>query len=294
MKNVIIPFVFLLFSVVTYSQQVPNSEFNTWISYGSYEEPENWNTSNEALSILQEETVFKSNDAYSGNYSALLQTRYLFGFTNVPGLLTLADISIDIISQTYTISGGLPLKQNVSKLTGMYKYSGAENDSATVLIYNFKRDEEDNIDTIGYGTTYLHDASNWSPFTVTMVNQNNHIPDTFNVIILSSGPEFHDGSILKIDSLAIETNTGIIYLDDEKPVVNVYPVPSSDFITFETQSASKNRNIHIFNISGKLVDIIDFNNTSHTYSISSLSDGKYVYNIIENGGTRISGSFIKQ
>lgn len=294
MKNVIIPFILVLVSVITYGQQIPNPEFNSWVSHGSYEEPESWSTSNEALSILNESTVFKSSDAYSGSYSAMLETKFLLGFTNVPGLITLAEISIDLLSQTYSISGGLPLKENVAKLTGMYKYAGIDNDSATVLIYNFKRDENGDIDTIGFGTTYLHDATTWSPFTVNMVNQNSHVPDTFNVVIISSGEEFHNGSVLKIDSLAIETNTGIIYLDNNKTIVNVFPNPAVNNVTFDAKSSGKNRTVNIYNLTGTLIDILNFNDAILTYSVIGLTSGTYMYSIIENNKPVSSGSFIKR
>jgi len=293
MKNSFFLLVSLLTCILAFGQQVPNSDFSTWIDHGSYEEPEHWNTSNEALSIVLESTVFKSDDAYSGNYSAMLETRYLLGVQDVPGLITLADISIDLLTSNYSISGGMALNENVKKLTGMYKYSGVDNDSATVLIYNFKRDGA-SIDTIGYGTTYLHDASSWSPFTVTMVNQNSHVPDTFNVIILSSGSVFHSGSVLKIDSLAIETNTGIISLDSEKNRIITYPNPATDIITFETTSLSKERSIHIYDLSGNFIDEINFNNKTISYSISNLPTGNYIYRVYENESPWASGSFIKQ
>lgn len=292
MKNLVILSLFIIIGYLASGQQIPNHEFNTWVDHGSYEEPEFWNTSNEALAILGETTVFKSNDAYSGSYSALLETRFLLGFTNVPGLMTLADISIDIIAQTYSISGGFALQENVKMLTGMYKYTGVDNDSATVFIYNFKRDNSGDIDTIGYGTTYLHDANEWTPFTVLMDNQNTHVPDTFNVIITSSGPEFHAGSVLKVDSLAIETNTGIIHLDTENQIIVTYPNPATSVVYFEMETVSKTRKLMIFNTVGKLVNELDFNNNILKYQTTDLKSGSYYFMVLDNGHNSGSGSFI--
>ncbi len=49
-----------------------------------------------------------------------------------------ADFNIDLITQEFSFSGGLFLQDKVTKLMGKYKYTGAENDSASVIIYCFK------------------------------------------------------------------------------------------------------------------------------------------------------------
>lgn len=294
MKNLIIPFIFILFTVVSYGQMIPNSEFNNWTPHGSYDDPDGWNTPNPFMSQVNEATVFKSNDAYSGSFSARLETRNLLGFTDAPGLLTLADIFVDLLSLEYSISGGLPLNENVQKLTGMYKYEGVDNDSATILIYNFKRDNEGEIDTIGYGFGYLHDASEWTPFTVEMGYLNSHIPDTFNVIILSSGQVFHAGSVLLVDSIAIETNTGIFNLSQNHLEVNIYPNPTTEFVYFETNIAENNRILTIFDISGKLISSHDFHTKKIQVATSNLPRGIYTYEISNRTYRLNSGTFVKK
>jgi type IX secretion system substrate protein len=293
MKNVFIAIGLVLCTIISLSQSLPNNEFNSWISYGAYEEPEFWKTINSAIPIPGEATVFKSTDAYSGDYSVKLETRFLFGFIDVPGVLTLAEINISIEPVDYSISGGLPLKENVSRLTGMYKYSGADNDSATVLIYNYKRDNNNEIDTIGFGVNYLHDASDWTPFTVNMVNFNNHIPDTFNVVVISSGVNFNNGSVLHVDSLEIETNTGIFSLNNNRIKTRIYPNPTTDIITIETHEKDNNRVVTVYNISGKKVLEADFSETYTELNVENLPSAIYSYNVRKNNRIIAAGSFIK-
>ncbi len=294
MKNLIITTILVALSLVNFSQTLPNAEFQSWIDNGFYEEPEFWNTPNPALLLLGSYTVLKSDIAFSGDYSAMLETKSFFGSIVIPGVITLAQINIDPSSQQYTIDGGLALHENVSKLTGMYQYSGANGDSASVLIYNFKRNDDGIMDTIGYGFGYLKDAVSWTSFTVNMVNLNNHVPDTFNVIIVSSGVEFQAGSVLLVDSLAIETNTGIINLGDELVSVKIYPNPSSEFVTFETYNFEKDRLISVYNAVGSLVGIKYFSEKSTKMSVVDFPSGIYTFRITKDSRLLSRGSFLKE
>jgi len=291
MKNIIIATLFMSLGLFTFAQSLPNPEFEYWVD----DEPEFWNTPNPFTTPLFVTTVTKSTDAYSGNYSAKLETMDLLGgLYQVPGLITLAEFSVDFATASFSINGGLPLQENVSKLTGMYKYQGADGDSASVLIYNFKRDDDGTIDTIGMGIGFLNDATEWTPFTVNMENLNYHVPDTFNVIITSSaGMEFKTGSVLYLDSLAIETNTGIINLGIDQIDVAVYPVPSTDYVNFETSSTEKNRLISIYNMVGKLINTYDFSDGNTKISINELPSGLYTYRVTVHNSIISRGSFIK-
>ena len=64
--------------------------------------------------------VTKSDDAYSGDFSAMLETKDLLGgLYQAPGLLTLADFTVDIVAGTYAFPGGIALSEKVNKMTGM-------------------------------------------------------------------------------------------------------------------------------------------------------------------------------
>jgi len=297
MKKHLTVIVLMGLSIISFTQTLPNNNFQTWIDHGTYETPNYWSTPDTILSSLGVTTVSKSTDAYIGDYSAKLETKTVpFIGLHVPGIITLAEIGIVISPPSYSISGGYALQENVSKLTGMYKYDGVEGDSATVLIYNFKHNEGSDFDTIGYGVTYLQDASSWTSFTVNMQYINSHVPDTFNVIFMSSSsPDFTTGtgSILLVDNIEIETNTGIINLNTNLINVEVYPNPTTSYVEFETIEFDKDRNINIYNLSGKLISTTPFNNFKTIVDVSELYPALYTYSITKNNKILNSGSFIK-
>jgi hypothetical protein len=130
-----------------------------------------------------------------------------------------------------------------------------------------------------------------------MQNLNYHVPDTFNVIIMSSSnPDFSSGagSILLIDSLAIETNTGIINLNTNVINVDAYPNPASNFVQFKTSKTDNNRKINIYDINGNLLSTNNFNATQTQVNVDYLSAGLYLFRVSNNNMILNRGAFIKK
>ncbi len=302
MKQLFVTLVFFSFFSNIFSQTLPNNDFQTWISETNYENPEYWSTANPftAGSPIFTTTVTKSTDAYSGDYSAFLETKDILGGTfQVPGLITLADLTIDFLNVNFSISGGLALQENVIKLTGMYKYDGANGDSATALIYNFAHNDEEIIDTIGFGLTYLHDTSQWAPFTVDMNYLNTNTPDTFNVLILSSAfdmehYQFMTGSRLYIDSLAIETNTGVIPLPFVQEQLTVFPNPATTEITFKSENNYNDTYIEIYTLNGHQILSAPFESGNITLKVDNIISGQYVYLLKKKNIIKARGLFTKK
>lgn len=302
MKNNLL-FIILMVSIISgYGQQLPNSDFENWESTANYQNPEDWNTPNVFTSIAGVAVVDRSDDAYSGSYSARLESKVI-SFLNqtflAPGAITLADFNINPLNQTFTYSGGYFLQQNVYQLKGMYKYRGANNDSATILMYNFRNRPGEAYDTIGYGYTYLNDAEEWTPFTVTMRYINGHVPDTFNVLIMATTDEglqdlSHGGSELFIDSLTIYTNTGIINLWEKPTALHVYPNPATSVINLAAEKANQEARISIYNHAGQLMETHNFNENIISIDISAFPAGNYSYAVSTNKRIINSGSFIKE
>ena len=301
MKNMILfVWVFFLTILFGYGQQLPNNDFEEWVEESGYQNPLNWNTPNEFTNLASAIVVDKSNDSYSGEFSARLETKHInflsFEFL-APGLITLADFNVDILTQAFSYSGGTFLQQNVQKLTGMYKYQGAGNDSAVILMYNFRNREGEEYDTIGNGYTYLHDAEEWTSFTVNMRYINGHVPDTFNILIMSTTDEGitdfeHAGSTMFVDSLAIHTNTGIINLWEKPIALRVYPNPATSVINFETDETGKDRKLIISDPTGKIISRLHFKEKTITFDLSEFSSGIYSYSVVEANRIVNSGSFI--
>lgn len=294
MKKTIAVIIGFLIASVGYTQSLPNSDFEIWEDLIS--EPESWNTPNPITGLVLVKTVTKSEDSYSGLYAARLETKeinFLGSIFNVPGMLTLGEFELNLADTSYGFSGGLFLQENVSQLSGMYKYSGQEGDSAFVFIYNYKKNGEV-MDTIGYGYKHLHDAADWTPFTVDMQLLNNQVPDTFNVVVISSGSQDPKvGSVLLLDSLDIHINTGI---NDSPPAiteVKCYPNPAADELHFELKERGLNRMLRIYNTMGQKLIEAPFNDVHIRIPIDQLSSGTYSYRITDQNQLPGSGSFIK-
>jgi len=301
MKNIYL-IAFLIFSgMLATAQTLPNSDFELWDDEASYPSPEAWNTPNNYTLLANIYTVNRSDDAYSGSFSISLETKLIDVLGTqilVPGAITLAEFSLDFNNQSLNYHGGYFLQENVRQLTGMYKYSNAGNDSATILMYNFRNREGEDYDTIGYGYTYLHDAEEWTHFTVNMKYLNGHVPDTFNVLIMSTTDEgvqdpVHAGSTLQVDSLSILTNTGVIDLWKKPIALHVFPNPATTQISFETLESSGKRELTISDPTGKTILKTKFKDKIITLPLSGLPPGMYTYSVTEGDRIINSGPFIK-
>ncbi|MEE4259518.1 MAG: T9SS type A sorting domain-containing protein [Bacteroidales bacterium] len=301
MKNRLLIVPLILIAAYSFGQ-IPNNSFEEWVQTNNYQNPKNWNTPNVYTSIAGQSVVSKSEDAYYGSYSAHLESKVLSFLDQTflaPGVITLAKFNIDIFTQTFSYSGGLFLQQNVFELKGMYKYQGVGNDSAVILMYNFRNRANEDYDTIGRGYTYLNDAADWTPFTVKMKYLNGHIPDTFNVLIMSTTDEglqnmSHNGSVLLVDSLSISTNTGIINLWEKPIALHVYPNPSASIIHFEIEKTGKNRELILYNQEGRMMVTTAFHKKIISLDISKFSSGMYTYVVVEAEKIINSGSFLKE
>ena len=296
MKKLFILF-FLFSSFNIFSQSLPNNDFENWEwdTFHLYQEPENWNTPNPYTILLGKTSVTESDEAFSGSHSAKLETLELLeGQIIVPGILTLADFSINILDSSYSMGGGYFLQENVYKLTGRYKYSGVDGDSASILMYNFKNTIETGFDTIGAGYTSLTDTDEWQPFTIMMQYLNNSVPDTFNMIISSSSLlSARAGSTLWIDSLSIFTNTGIVNLWNPKKPLKVYPNPALEVINFSSETMEDGSVLTIYDNFGRKITDKNFTGRKTQLEISDFPPGFYTYMLNSKNEIINSGTFIK-
>ncbi len=296
MKKILF-FVFTIIGLNAFAQSLPNNEMEDWSFYLFFDEPDEWYTLNSFIYLLDPGTisVSKSSDSYSGSYAAKLTTHEITDNNiAVPSIITLAEFNINIADSSFSFGGGYYLQENVHKMTGWYKYEGVENDSASILMYNFKNDGS-GMDTIGFGFSYLGNADEWQPFEIFMENFVHYVtPDTFNVIITSSkAMDAKAGSVLLIDDISIYTNTGIIDLWSTKKPLKVYPNPATDYITFSSDIRTNDRVLTIYDNFGKTIIKKDFQEQTTKLSLSDLDSGIYTYKLSKGNKILNSGSFIK-
>jgi hypothetical protein len=295
MKNYFTLFI-LLFCVSALNAQVlPNGGLESWEDMGTYEDPEFWSTPNPFTSLTGVSVTEKSEDAAEGMYSARLETKdILGGLFQSPGLLTLAEFEVNFQTQEFAFTGGLPLQDQVSHLTGKYKYAGVDGDSASILIYSTRHPEGEEADTVALGFGFLQDAAEWTDFTVYMMPLSEETSDTFNIIILSSGSfDVISGSVLYIDDLSVSLITDIPEAKEEI-AISTYPNPVVDRVTFEAKSSSNDRNLVIYDVTGRQVSMRDFSTEKIVVDLSAFPAGIYTYRISSENDLLKSGQLVKR
>ncbi|MBI9038071.1 MAG: PCMD domain-containing protein [Bacteroidales bacterium] len=185
--------------------QIPNNDFEYWESFGSYEDPIDWNSPNSYTAGIGVITVTKSTDSYSGNYSAKLESRDIIFVGTIPGFLTLGEFEINIATQEYSITGGVPFTGRPSQFTGNFKYSPNSGDQALMAIVLLKHNPGGVPDTIGMGAKIVtNSVSSWTDFSADIMYFSNEEPDTMNILFLSSAQLSPvAGSKLFVDNLGL-------------------------------------------------------------------------------------------
>jgi hypothetical protein len=192
---------------------IPNSDFETWINYSNYQDPQYWDTPNQELAsipLFGTTVVDKSTDHESGSYSARLETKNITLVGNVPGFMTLGNLTIDVFAGTYTITGGVPVYDKPTHLKGYFKFQPKGGDSCAMGI-GLTRFSNGVRDTIGYGYFSTHDTVNdWTPFSAWIDYDTVAQPDTMNILIFSSAMELPTaGTVLFVDDLYLDYTVSV-------------------------------------------------------------------------------------
>jgi len=282
---------FMLLSVVFSQNDIPNSGFEDW----SGGEPVNWNTLDQNILGTDFDMVTEDNgDSYSGTASVRLETIseyiFLYGDVEMPGLLTLGELEVDVINQDGNVYGGTPYATNPQSLSGYYKYSPADGDSAAigVVLYRWTGSTRD---TLAGGDFWAWEEVNeWTEFEAVLEYQIWATPDTMNIIISSTAVEAEEvpiGSVLKIDELSFNYGpTSIIdprFSDDFR----VYPDIYNHRFRIELKLDKPERaTIQMFDINGNVILQKEktFFNNSASISYRNVSSGIYIVRVITASG----------
>jgi len=277
---------------------VPNGDFETWVTHGSYQNPQYWDTPNGAIALalpFGTQVVTKSTDRESGSFSARLESKQLsVPSIVIPGVVTLGTLTINIFALTYTINGGAPINDMPSHLRGFFKFQPKGGDSCAIGI-GLTKWNNGTRDSIGIGTFSTHDTINtWTPFSAWINYIKNEQPDTFNILAISSADSTPTaGTVLYVDNLSLDYITGInredpaagidIYQDREEKQILVY----FDFEKPETTE------IQLFNMTGQTVAKTPSESLMkdrRIFKYSGFTAGLYVMEII-HGNKKFSKKF---
>ena len=204
---------FQLISDLCAQTVIPNSSFESWTT-GNYSNPTGWDTPNEelmAIPFLGFPVVTKSTDHHgTGSFSAKLETKHLaLPPLDIPGFMTCGKLSINLTAGTFELTGGVPLTDQPTHLTGYYKYIPKGGDSCVIGI-GLTKTTGAIKDTIGIGSFSTRDTvTDWTPFSAWSNYLNTSAPDSMNIIAMSTAQEVMTiGTVLYVDDLSLDYTVG--------------------------------------------------------------------------------------
>ena len=271
----------VFFLTVATAQTIPNAGFETWVTSGSYENPQSWGTLNQQTSLLGIKTVVKSTtpEAHSGTAAIKLISKFIGVPINqfVPGITATGTIN----QTTKAIDGGFACNQRPVALNGWYKYVPAGKDTASVdvtlskwdavagkrvIIGNGKFKETNTVDT-------------YAKFTATINYVSSDVPDTCVIILLSS--QQNSGvvnSTLTIDDLAFDLFIGIEATTPAQEII-VYPNPSAGNVF--VSNYPKGAKLLVYDIKGsKCAELSLLSGINQL----NLNNGMYFYQVQDDKG----------
>lgn len=269
---------------------IPNGGFESWTSYGSYSNPDSWDTPNQelmAIPFFGTSVVSKSTDKHGGIYSAKLETKHItLPPLDAPGMVITANITLDIASMSYTISGGVPINDQPQHLVGFYKFLPKGGDSCIIGIGLFKTTSGVR-DSIAHAEFSTKDTvTDWTPFSAwidydTVVN-----PDTMQVYALSSAQEImNPGTILYIDDLALDYITGFNSHDPGAGIRIYQDKEEGRLLLFFDFPAPQHVSISLYNMMGQKVRSAapgKVQNDKEVLSVNDLQKGIYILEVLHD------------
>lgn len=202
-KNTILLAILLSCYLSVYSQeeQIPNSNFENWTDIYH---ATGWNS--QITFVTTFNTAERTSDNYQGNYAAKLTTKSYYTLT-LPGMITLGDVDYTNLSA----SGGIPFTSRPTGISFYMKYATVQ-DTMMMLTYLTKWNSETlHTDTIG-GIIYMNNEtySEYTKISLPVIYYSEEIPDTLNMIFLSSLFSGNSGTSLFLDSISMDYGLQIL------------------------------------------------------------------------------------
>jgi Secretion system C-terminal sorting domain len=271
-----------LFNLSVFAQNtIPNPGFETWAGG----DPTGWNTLNPLTGILSVYTATQDTvgaQVHSGTSSIkLVTTRIVAVNRTAPALVTTGVIN----SNNNTINGGIPINARVISVNGWYLYTPAGVDSASFQILLTKWNAAgDSTEIVGRGISYATDTTTtWAQFSTTVNYLTSDVPDTVQLLFLSSQnitPQI--GSTLILDDISYTLPSGINEVAQN--TFSVYPNPAGQSFYFNNETI-KARSIRVLSADGRLAAAYNLEAGINSLNTSGLSSGLYLISAMGADGS---------
>lgn len=281
----------LVITTSLYAQQpFPNGGFENWYtSPAGNEMPTEGHWLNVDSPSLEFRGIYKSEDAYSGDYALRLRSYDSVGIRKYGESYT--GLCCDPYSSPY---GTLPYADSPRFFVLYYKYSSETTDSASIGI---RKTDGVMGSMVMNRIYYLPPADVYTKFVIPL-----SYSGPGNTLLLriasSKSSSFSDGlaeSNLYVDSMYFtndtSTVTGLNNIPKEKPL-SLYPNPASTFITISSGTASL-YNLTITDVLGRKVMHVPALPADRRLPVAELSPGMYYLHVTDATGSVYSVSFIR-
>ncbi len=249
---------FLLISCFAFNLNAQvNGDFVDWSTFGSYEDPDEWFSSNFFATGGDSLSCLKYTPAYSGNYSVKLRAAKvtLFGGSVVPGLL--------IQQIAYTS------KPNSVRLAYL------ATDSASVNVSFHVGNTQDPDSMIGYANITLTKNSNWQRLEYPITWVGLQAPDS---VIISMNTDAFVGSELLVDDLSLSMYS--VALENDPVMQEEIYLNAQNEIVLNAQQAAVYDRLDLYNSGGQRV--ASYALGAINASLSDLASGVYFYSLVSS------------
>lgn len=183
---------------------LPNMDMEEWISYPNYENPAPegvWASANKVVDLnpdIYPVLLFKTDDAFSGNYAAKAVTNIAVGMPLLTGSVSTGLFDVNLDNPLKSMIIGVPYKSRPTKFQGYYKYIGVDGDSCEIRTsltkWNPNTKMQDKIGEAIFRTTDLVDE--YTFFDLTFEYWSTEEPDTIDMVFAASaGGETFQGQV---------------------------------------------------------------------------------------------------
>jgi hypothetical protein len=285
MKKISLIFLFSLFSVGLYSQQIPNAGFENWTSFGNYSNPDQWDTPNEetsAIPFVGEAVVFKESSAQSGSYACRMEVKDIPLIGVVPGMATLGNLFVNLTTLSGEITGGVPFTGNPYYLRGFYKFEPHGTDSCFVGLI-FYKNTNGVSDTIAAGFFSAKTAqTTWAPFEAIITWDTLIAPDTMNILCMSSLSETSTpGTKLWVDNLSFDYAVPVPHFATSKHL-NAFLSNHNQITVKYDLELNQSIKLELIDVSGRRVwQYTDYamGGETRSYVVPNLGKGMYILKV---------------
>jgi hypothetical protein len=260
--------------------QIPNGDFQNWVSMTSYDMPVGWDNLN---TLTSSKNVFTCEKGTQGtnSYIRLISD-------SVPGIGVAPGIAVCGTLDPLTLKpkSGFPCTQRPTALSGKWQFMAPGDDRGFIAVYFSKwNSATKKREIIGTGVDTLDGMEMaWATFSIPISFSSAAVPDSCIILMSASSSVPLQYSYLFGDDLIFETSSGIIKNDASAKSFELFPNPANDLLKLDLKTLKNIQSIQMINIQGQVVYFNAGNSISNGIDVSNLSPGIYFVTIKSESG----------